>query len=42
MGSTCFAQHMQNKALPIPVMVIHALVAVSGFLLLLVAVMHAA
>lgn len=41
-GFYLFAQHMQNKALPIPVMVIHALVAVSGFLLLLVAVMHAA
>ena len=40
-GFYLFAHHMQQKALPIPVMVIHALVAVTGFLLLLSAVMHA-
>jgi hypothetical protein len=41
-GFFLFAQHMQKKALPIPVMVIHALVAVTGFVILLVAVMHVA
>jgi glucose uptake protein GlcU len=41
-GFFLFAQHMQKKALPIPVIVIHALVAVAGFVVLLVAVTHAA
>ena len=41
-GFYLFAQHMQKKALPIPVVVIHALVAVTGFVILLVAAMHAA
>ncbi len=41
-GFFLFAQHMQKKALPIPVMVIHALVAVVGFVLLLVAALHGA
>lgn len=41
-GFFLFAQHMQKKALPIPVIVIHALVAVAGFVILLVAVTHAA
>ena len=40
-GFFLFAQHMQRKALPIPLMVIHALVAVTGFVLLLLTVMHA-
>ena len=41
-GFFLFAMHMQGKALPIPVMVIHGLVAVVGFLILVVAVTHAA
>ncbi|HUM11206.1 MAG TPA: hypothetical protein VLT82_09685 [Myxococcaceae bacterium] len=41
-GFFLFAQHMQKKALPIPVMVIHAGVAVLGFILLLVAALGAA
>jgi hypothetical protein len=41
-GFFLFAQHVQKKALPIPVMVIHGLVAVTGFVILLVAAMHAA
>ncbi len=41
-GFFLFAQHMQKKALPIPVVVIHALVAVTGFVILLVAAMQAA
>jgi len=41
-GFFLFAQHLQKRALPIPVMVIHALVAVTGFVLLLVAVTHIA
>lgn len=41
-GFFLFAQHMQKKALPIPVMVVHALVAVVGFVLLLVAALHGA
>jgi hypothetical protein len=40
-GFFLFAQHMQKKALPIPVVVIHGLVAVTGFVILLVAAMHA-
>ena len=41
-GFFLFAQHMQKRALPIPVMVVHALVAVIGFIILLVAVTHVA
>lgn len=41
-GFYLFAQHMQGKALPIPVMVVHGLVAVVGFIILLVVVTHAA
>src|SRR5512138_825209 len=41
-GFFLFAQHLQKKALPIPVVVIHALVAVTGFVILLVAVLHGA
>ena len=41
-GFFLFAQHMQSKALPIPVVVIHGLIAVVGFVILLVAVTHAA
>jgi hypothetical protein len=41
-GFFLFAQHVQKKALPIPVVVIHGLVAVAGFVILLVAVMQAA
>ena len=40
-GAFLFAQHMQNKALPKNVVAIHGLVAVTGFVILLVAVMHA-
>jgi hypothetical protein len=40
-GFYLFAQHMQRKALPIPVILIHALVAVIGFVILLVVVTHA-
>ena len=36
-GFYLFAQHMQKKALPIPVMLVHAGVAVIGFICLLVA-----
>jgi hypothetical protein len=36
-GFFLFAQHLQKRALPIPVMVVHALVAVIGFVILLVA-----
>ncbi len=39
-GFFLFAQHLQKKALPINVMVVHALVAVAGFVLLLVAALH--
>jgi hypothetical protein len=41
-GFYLFAQHLQKKALPIPVMVIHAGVAVLGFILLLVAALGVA
>jgi len=41
-GFFLFTQHMQSKALPIPVVVIHGLIAVVGFVILLVAVTHAA
>ena len=41
-GFFLFAMHMQKKALPIPLMVVHALVAVVGFLILIAAVTHAA
>jgi len=41
-GFYLFAQHMQKKALPIPIMVVHAGVAVIGFVILLVVVTHAA
>src|SRR5262249_628014 len=40
-GFYLFSQQMQKKALPIPVMVAHALVAVIGFIILLVTVVHA-
>ncbi|HET9158527.1 MAG TPA: hypothetical protein VFN91_17760 [Myxococcaceae bacterium] len=40
-GFYLFAQHMQKKALPIPIMLVHALVAVIGFVILLVVVTHA-
>jgi|KBSMisStaDraftv2_1062788.scaffolds.fasta_scaffold199694_3 hypothetical protein len=40
-GFYLFAQHLSKKALPIPVVVIHALVAVVGFVILLVAVVAA-
>ena len=40
-GFYLFAQHMQKKPLPIPVMVIHGLVAVVGFIILLMAAMQA-
>jgi hypothetical protein len=40
-GFFLFAQHMQKKALPIPVMVIHGLLAVTGFVILLMAVTQA-
>jgi hypothetical protein len=40
-GFYLFAHHLQKKPLPIPVVVIHGLVAVTGFVLLLVAAMHA-
>jgi hypothetical protein len=36
-GFVLFAKHLQNKELPIGLMVIHAVVAVAGFLLLVVA-----
>lgn len=39
-GFYLFAQHLSKKALPIPVMVIHALVAVVAFVILLVAAAH--
>src|SRR5215831_20305519 len=42
-GFYLFAQHLQKKAIPIPVMVVHALVAVVAFIILLVtAIMHGA
>lgn len=40
-GFFLFAQHMQKKALPRNVVVIHGLVAVIGFLILLVSVINA-
>jgi hypothetical protein len=40
-GFYLFAQHVQKKALPIPVMVVHGLVAVVGFVILLMAAMQA-
>jgi len=40
-GFYLFAQHIQKKALPIPVVVVHGLVAVVGFVILLMAVMQA-
>ena len=39
-GCYLFAQHVQKRALPIPVILLHALVAVIGFLILLVVVIH--
>ena len=39
-GFYLFAQHMTKKVLPIPVMVIHGLVAVVGFIILLMAVIQ--
>jgi hypothetical protein len=40
-GFYLFAQHMQKKALPIPVMVVHGLIAVVGFIILLMGAMQA-
>jgi len=37
-GFFLITQHLQKRALPIPVMLVHGLVAVAGFILLLVAV----
>jgi glucose uptake protein GlcU len=39
-GFYLFAQHVTKKVLPIPVMVIHGLVAVVGFIILLMAVIQ--
>jgi FtsH-binding integral membrane protein len=39
-GFYLFAQHMQKKALPIPFILVHGLIAVVGFLILLVIVIH--
>ena len=39
-GFYLFAQHAQKRALPIPVILVHALIAVIGFLILLVIVIH--
>ncbi|HEY3586009.1 MAG TPA: hypothetical protein VGK85_02605 [Myxococcaceae bacterium] len=39
-GFYLFAQHVQKRALPIPVILVHALIAVIGFLVLLVVVIH--
>ena len=41
-GFFLFAQHMQKKPLPIPVMIVHALVAVTGFVLLLLGALRLA
>ena len=41
-GFFLFATHMQKKALPIPVIVVHALVAVTGFVLLLLGALRLA
>jgi hypothetical protein len=35
-----FTRHLKQVALPIPIMVLHALVAVAGFVTLLVAALH--
>jgi len=40
-GFYLFAQHMQKKALPIPVVVAHATIAIIGFIILLVTVVKA-
>ena len=39
-GFYLFAQHVQKRPLPIPVILIHAVIAVIGFLVLLVVVVH--
>jgi hypothetical protein len=39
-GFYLFAQHVQKRALPIPIILVHALIAVIGFLILLVVVIH--
>jgi len=39
-GFFLFSMHLRNKALPIPVMLGHALVAVAGFLTLLISALH--
>ncbi len=41
-GAVLFGNHLQKRALPKNIVVIHALVAVTGFVLLLVAVTQAA
>lgn len=41
-GFYLIAQHLQTKPLPIPVMLIHAAVAVAGFLILLAGVLKLA
>ena len=40
-GFFLFAMHLQKKALPIPVMVIHGLIAATGFIILILAVTQA-
>jgi hypothetical protein len=39
-GFFLFSKHLRNVALPIPVVVVHALVAVAGFVTLLVSALH--
>jgi hypothetical protein len=39
-GFFLFSKHLRNMALPIPVMVVHALVAVAGFVTLLVSALR--
>ncbi len=39
-GFVLFTRHLKQVALPIPVMILHALVAVAGFVTLLVAALH--
>jgi predicted membrane metal-binding protein len=39
-GFFLFSFHLRNKPLPIPVMAVHALVAVAGFALLLLGVLE--
>lgn len=39
-GSYLFSRHLRNLALPIPLVIVHALVAVAGFLTLLVSALR--